>query len=109
MEFVREAAIAPVDPAALPRAHAFRAVALAAAAGWQLVREEDRGGISFPNFLREPGRIPVLDGLGPVGGGMHTREEHVELDSLARRIRLLADLLQAAAEPGFDAADPLAG
>ena len=29
---------------------------------------------------------------------MHTREEYVELASLARRIRLLADLLQAEAE-----------
>jgi acetylornithine deacetylase/succinyl-diaminopimelate desuccinylase-like protein len=35
----------------------------------------------------------VLDGLGPVGGGMHTREEYVELRSLRRRIVLLADLL----------------
>ncbi len=97
IEFTREAAVAPVDPAALPRAHADHAVALAAAAGWELVREDDRGGISFPNFLEQPGRIPVLDGLGPVGGGMHTRDEHVELESLARRIRLLADLLQSEA------------
>ena len=43
--------------------------------------------------LADPGRIPVLDGLGPVGGGMHTREEFVDLRSLARRIVLLADLL----------------
>ncbi len=99
LQFTREPAIAPVDPALLPGAHSARAVAFAAAAGWELAREEDRGGISFPNFLEEPGRIPVLDGLGPVGGGMHTREEHVELRSLARRIRLLADLLQAAALP----------
>lgn len=103
IEFTREAAVAPVDPAALPRAHADRAVALAAAAGWELVREDDRGGISFPNFLEQPGRIPVLDGLGPVGGGMHTRDEHVELESLARRIRLLADLLQSEAPAGATA------
>ena len=37
--------------------------------------------------------------LGPVGGGMHTREEYVEVESLARRIRLLADLLDAEAAP----------
>jgi acetylornithine deacetylase/succinyl-diaminopimelate desuccinylase-like protein len=43
--------------------------------------------------LPDPGRLPVLDGLGPVGGGMHTREEYVELRSLQRRIVLLADLL----------------
>jgi glutamate carboxypeptidase len=97
-DFAHEAAIAPVDPSRLPRLAAERAVALAAAAGWELTLEDDRGGISFPNFLPEPGRIPVLDGLGPVGDGMHTRAEHVDLVSLERRIRLLADLLQAEAE-----------
>ena len=98
-DFTSTAPIAPVDPAALPPAQAERAIQCAAAAGWELVREADRGGISFPNFLTEQGRIPVLDGLGPVGGGMHTRDEYVELSSLARRIRLLADLLQAEAAP----------
>lgn len=39
--------------------------------------------------------MPVLDGLGPVGGGMHTREEFVDLASLHRRIVLLADLFEA--------------
>jgi hypothetical protein len=55
--------------------------------------ERERGGISFPNFLPDTSRMPVLDGLGPVGDGMHTREELVSLPSLARRIVLLADLL----------------
>ena len=85
--------IPPVDPEGphcqLPR----RAVEPAAARGWRLEIETDRGGISFPNFLVDPGRIPVLDGLGPVGGGMHTREERVDLTSLRRRIVLLADLM----------------
>ena len=70
-------------------------MASAARRGWRLDLEEERGGISFPNFLPDPGRIPVLDGLGPVGGGMHTREEFVDLNSLRRRIVLLADLLAA--------------
>jgi glutamate carboxypeptidase len=99
-EFTRGASIPPVDPTGLPRRQAERAVELAAQAGWELAREEDRGGISFPNFLADPGRIPVLDGLGPAGGGMHTREEYVELESLARRIRLLADLLETEADGG---------
>lgn len=63
--------------------------------GWRLEAEEERGGISFPNFLPAPGVIPVLDGLGPVGDGMHTREEYVEIESLDRRIVLLAELLKA--------------
>ena len=85
--------IPPVDPNGPQTAWTRRAVDLAAARGWDLRVETERGGISFPNFLTDPGRIPVLDGLGPVGGGMHTREEFVDLRSLRRRIVLLADLL----------------
>src|SRR5215210_2717364 len=86
-------AIPPVDPDGPHAPWCGRAVELAAARGWRLEVERERGGISFPNFLADPGRIPVLDGLGPVGGGMHTRDEHVALASLERRIVLLADLL----------------
>jgi glutamate carboxypeptidase len=85
--------IPPVDPYGPQTAWTRRAVELAAARGWDLEIENERGGISFPNFLPDPGRIPVLDGLGPVGGGMHTREEFVDLRSFRRRIVLLADLL----------------
>jgi glutamate carboxypeptidase len=87
--------IPPVDPRGPQQAWCARAVALAAARGWRLEVEEERGGISFPNFLPDPGRLPVLDGLGPIGGGMHTRDEYVDLISFSRRIVLLADLLQA--------------
>ena len=86
--------IPPVDPGGPHAGQVDRAVALAAERGWRLEVERERGGISFPNFLPDPGRLPVLDGLGPVGDGMHTREEHVSLTSLARRIVLLADLLE---------------
>jgi glutamate carboxypeptidase len=85
--------IPPVDPESPHSALSRRAVELAAARGWSLEIETDRGGISFPNFLPDPNRIPILDGLGPVGGGMHTREEFVSLESLRRRMVLLADLL----------------
>jgi glutamate carboxypeptidase len=94
LRFRRAARIAPVDSEGLDRTWPERAIASATAAGWNLEIEPTRGGVSFPNFLPEPGKIPVLDGLGPVGGGMHTREEHVELVSLERRIALLADLLE---------------
>jgi glutamate carboxypeptidase len=93
-DFSADEGVPPVDPRAAGRQLAERAVEHAARRGWQLVVEEDRGGISFPNFLADPARIPILDGLGPVGGGMHTREEHVLLESFARRIVLLADLLE---------------
>lgn len=103
MAFARQPPIPPVDPDGPHAAVSRRAVALAAARGWTLEVERERGGISFPNFLPDPGRLPVLDGLGPVGGGMHTREEHVELRSLERRMLLLADLL---AESRSDAEAP---
>jgi glutamate carboxypeptidase len=93
ISFATSASIPPVDPRGPYCGICHRAVALAAAAGWRLEIEEERGGISFPNFLPDPDRIPILDGLGPVGGGMHTREEYVELRSLRRRIVLLADLM----------------
>lgn len=93
--FERGMTIPPVDPHGPCRPWCERAVDLAAAQGWRLEVEEERGGISFPNFLPNPGQIPVLDGLGPIGGGMHTREEFVDLQSFRRRIVLLADLFAA--------------
>lgn len=96
MAFTREPTIPPVDPDGPHSALADRAVSLAAKRGWTLEVERERGGISFPNFLPDPSRLPVLDGLGPIGGGMHTREEYVELRSLRRRVLLLADLLEEA-------------
>ena len=73
-------------------------VEAAAADGWTLEVETDRGGVSFPNFLPDPSAVPVIDGLGPIGDGMDTREEYVSLASLERRIRLIAHLLGALLE-----------
>ncbi len=87
-----------VRPAAVSEASRRWAQAAMAAAeghGWRLRVEDDRPGISFPNFLPAGVEVPAIDGLGPVGGGMHTRDEHVELRSFDRRIALLADLLRA--------------
>lgn len=86
--------IAPVPPSSAAHKLAQRLVEVAAAEGWRLELEADRGGVSFPNFLPDPESVPVVDGLGPVGGGMHTREEWVSLESLERRICLTANLLE---------------
>jgi len=94
--------IPPVTSSGRDRPWLDRAVAFAAQRGWRLEIEEERGGISFPNFLADPSRLFVLDGLGPVGAGMHTSEEYVEIESLRRRAALLADLLSAADAPGAD-------
>jgi glutamate carboxypeptidase len=68
-------------------------VASAFRAGWRLELEDNRGGVSFPNFLPDPTAVSIIDGLGPVGGGMHTRGEYVDLRSLERRIALIAEAL----------------
>ena len=91
--------VQPVDPRGTGQKLVARAVQFAAARGWRLEVEEDRGGVSFPNYLAEPTHAPILDGLGPIGNGMHTREESVDLRSLARRSVLLADLLTDLATP----------
>jgi glutamate carboxypeptidase len=91
--FRRGASVPPVDPGGPGSTLARRTVELAAHRGFRLAIEDDRGGISFPNYLLDPSRVPIVDGLGPVGGGMHTRNEYLDLHSLARRILLFADLL----------------
>ena len=50
------------------------------------------GGGSDGNFTGAMG-IPTLDGLGVHGGGGHTLEEHILVDSLAFRGRMMAGLL----------------
>ena len=50
------------------------------------------GGGSDGNFTSAMG-IPTLDGLGVRGADAHTLNEHIEVDSLAERGRLMAGLL----------------
>jgi glutamate carboxypeptidase len=59
--------------------------------------EGGSGGGSDGNLVAALG-VPVLDGLGPPGGGAHAEHEHVLLDSLTVRARLLARLLE---DPGL--------
>ncbi len=91
--FALGSSVPPVDPHGPGESLVQRTVALAAQRGWTLEVETDRGGISFPNYLLEPGKLAVVDGLGPVGDGMHVREEFLDLRSFERRAVLLADLL----------------
>ncbi|MHB1506253.1 MAG: M20/M25/M40 family metallo-hydrolase [Sulfobacillus sp.] len=50
------------------------------------------GGGSDANHLAVSGK-PVLDGLGPVGGGAHSPEEFMEVDSVVTRGAILTALL----------------
>jgi glutamate carboxypeptidase len=53
---------------------------------------QSAGGGSDGNFTGAMG-IPTLDGLGVQGAGAHTLDEHILVDSLAWRGRLMAGLL----------------
>jgi glutamate carboxypeptidase len=64
---------------------------LAKAMGHELPHASAAGG-SDANFTGAMG-IPTLDGLGVRGADPHTLNEHIEVDSLAERGRLMAGLL----------------
>jgi glutamate carboxypeptidase len=51
------------------------------------------GGASDGNFTAALG-VPTLDGLGPVGGGAHARDEHVVVEEMPRRAEMVARLLE---------------
>ncbi|MEU7112729.1 M20 family metallopeptidase [Streptomyces sp. NPDC046182] len=50
------------------------------------------GGVGDANLVAGTG-VPVLDGLGPVGGADHTPQEWLDVTSVPQRIALLADLI----------------
>lgn len=70
-----------------------QARAIASELGFEL-GEGSTGGGSDANFVAPLG-IPLLDGLGAIGGGAHSQEEFVWIDSLPRRTALLAGLIRA--------------
>jgi glutamate carboxypeptidase len=58
------------------------------------INPQSSGGGSDGNFTGAMG-IPTLDGLGVAGAGAHTLDEHINIDSLAYRGKLMAGLLLA--------------
>jgi glutamate carboxypeptidase len=68
-----------------------KARGIASALGAELPHASAGGG-SDGNFTGAMG-IPTLDGLGVRGGNAHTLDEHIEVDSLVERGRLMAGLL----------------
>jgi glutamate carboxypeptidase len=93
MAFEEVEHIHPMSESDASRELADHLVQVANGSGWGLGLEKNRGGVSFPNFLPEDSAACVVDGLGPVGGGMHTRAEFLDLGSLERRISLIAAAL----------------
>ena len=58
----------------------------------QSFHHESSGGGSDGNFTGAMG-VPTLDGLGVAGDKYHTLEEHIEIDSLSMRGKMMAGLL----------------
>jgi glutamate carboxypeptidase len=81
----------PMPRSAILAASFEQARAIGRTIGLEL-KEGSTGGGSDANFVAALG-IPVLDGLGPVGEGAHSPDEHVVIASLPERAALLAALL----------------
>ena len=58
------------------------------------VKGASTGGASDASFVAAEG-VPVLDGLGPIGGLDHSPDEYVELASIVSRTALLAQMIAA--------------
>jgi glutamate carboxypeptidase len=71
-------------------AHLF---ARAQALSLQPLTAAEVGGASDGNFTAGLG-VPTLDGLGAVGGGAHTDDEHVLIDQIPGRTALVAALIR---------------
>ncbi|MGC1502739.1 MAG: M20/M25/M40 family metallo-hydrolase [Sulfitobacter sp.] len=56
------------------------------------MKGRSQGGGSDGNFTGAMG-VPTLDSLGVRGAGLHTLNEHIHIDSLTERARLMAGLL----------------
>lgn len=79
------------EPSDADKALFEHARALAADLGFEITPQMSGGG-SDGNFTGAMG-IPTLDSLGVRGAGLHTLNEHIEIESLAERGRLMAALL----------------
>jgi glutamate carboxypeptidase len=68
-----------------------RAASIAAGIGMQL-KSGGTGGVSDANFVAPLG-IPVLDGMGAIGEGLHSDREFIYVDSLEQKRKLLMELI----------------
>jgi len=82
----------PMPASPVTDALASRASAIYAELGRKLTLEST-GGAADASLMFAAG-LPTLDGLGIVGGGIHTADEYAEIESIAPRLYLLARLIQ---------------
>jgi glutamate carboxypeptidase len=83
----------PMEATPANRALVDSAAAIASPWGWH-VEAALVGGGSDGNFTSALG-VPTLDGIGALGGGAHTVDEHVRVTPTLDRVALLAALLAA--------------
>jgi glutamate carboxypeptidase len=83
----------PPLPAAASAGLFARAQLLAAELGLAPLTSAEVGGGSDGNFTAGIG-VPTLDGLGAVGGGAHSDDEHVLIDAIPGRTALVAALIR---------------
>lgn len=57
------------------------------------IKDVSTGGGSDASFTSAKG-IATIDGIGPIGGGAHSEDEYLEVDSLVERTELLANVIQ---------------
>ncbi|MFI9152513.1 M20 family metallopeptidase [Streptomyces sp. NPDC053367] len=77
----------------------FAAAEQAAAALGLTLGATATGGVGDANLIAGTG-VPVLDGLGPVGGADHSPQEWLDIATVPHRIALLAALIIALADSG---------
>jgi glutamate carboxypeptidase len=53
---------------------------------------ESTGGGSDANFIADYG-IPVIDGVGPIGGNAHSKDEYLNINSISERIELVKNVI----------------
>jgi glutamate carboxypeptidase len=90
-EFVPGAFFPPMEKTPATGALAARATEIARELGFEL-RDASTGGASDANPVARMG-VPVLDGLGPIGGDDHSPSEWMDVSSVPNRIALLAALI----------------
>ncbi len=97
-EFVGGAWFPPMEKTPAIADLVSRAVGIAAELGFSL-RDAATGGASDANPIGGMG-VPVLDGLGPIGGDDHSPSEWLDVSSIEPRMALLASLIASVGHGG---------
>lgn len=98
VEIVPQSGFPPMEKTEATARLAEQAKAIAAELGFEL-NDAATGGASDANPVAGIG-VPVLDGLGPIGGADHSPGEWLDLESVAPRMALLAGLIASARSGG---------